>query len=306
MDTSHLAQHAGTAGALFASIFVVATTTMRTMIPLRVFVILANVVLILTAIPTHNFLVMGVQAVMLHEAGFIGSRDILDGEAGFFRMAGSDRFRPDILVGGLQQDWQMLRGSFKVYPACRWIASAIEAFKLAFEESGLSMQDIEDIHVESFADVAEKLMSRVPVNAVDAQFCLPYLLGVVASGEPAGKAWFSPAALGRKDILEVAHLVRASVNADMDALMRGEERRPAAMVTVSGKGRSTMRYIDAPLGGELRPVSEAMVVQKAIENFGFSPSQSHDLADRYLSLGCCPDVHLLMVEFNSLMSNARS
>src|SRR6059058_1602275 len=65
MDTSHLAEHAGTAGALFASIFVVATTTMRTMIPLRVFGILANVVLIVTAIPTHNFLVMGVQVVVL-------------------------------------------------------------------------------------------------------------------------------------------------------------------------------------------------------------------------------------------------
>ena len=51
MDTSHLAQHAGTAGALFASIFVVATTTMKTMIPLRVFGILANVVLIVTADP---------------------------------------------------------------------------------------------------------------------------------------------------------------------------------------------------------------------------------------------------------------
>jgi len=65
MDTSHLAEHAGTAGALFASIFVVATTTMRTMIPLRVFGILANVVLIVTAVPTHNYLVMGVQTVML-------------------------------------------------------------------------------------------------------------------------------------------------------------------------------------------------------------------------------------------------
>jgi hypothetical protein len=65
MDTSHLAQHAGTAGALFASIFVVATTTMRTMIPLRVFGILANVVLFATAIPIHNYLVMVVQAAML-------------------------------------------------------------------------------------------------------------------------------------------------------------------------------------------------------------------------------------------------
>jgi len=65
MDTSHLAEHAGTAGALFASIFVVATTTMKTMIPLRVFGIVANIVLFVTAIPTHNYLVMVVQSAML-------------------------------------------------------------------------------------------------------------------------------------------------------------------------------------------------------------------------------------------------
>src|SRR6478736_5121121 len=55
MDTSHLAEHAGTAGTLFASVFVVATTTMRTMIPLRVFGILTNVVLIISSIPSHNY-----------------------------------------------------------------------------------------------------------------------------------------------------------------------------------------------------------------------------------------------------------
>jgi hypothetical protein len=65
MDTSHLAQHAGTAGAVFASVFVVATTTMRTMIPLRIFGILTNLVLIATAIPGHNYLVILVQAVVL-------------------------------------------------------------------------------------------------------------------------------------------------------------------------------------------------------------------------------------------------
>ena len=65
MDTSHIAEHAGTAGALFASIFVVATQSMRTMIPLRIFGILTNLVLIATAIPTHNYLVILVQAVVL-------------------------------------------------------------------------------------------------------------------------------------------------------------------------------------------------------------------------------------------------
>src|SRR5260370_37542826 len=65
MGTSHRAEHAGTAGTLFASIFVVATTTMRTMIPLRIFGILTNLVLITTAIPSHNYLVILVQSVVL-------------------------------------------------------------------------------------------------------------------------------------------------------------------------------------------------------------------------------------------------
>src|ERR1700753_2709751 len=65
MDTSHLTQHVGTAGALFASVFVVATTTMRTMIPLRVFAILTNIVLIATAIPSGNYLVILVQLLVM-------------------------------------------------------------------------------------------------------------------------------------------------------------------------------------------------------------------------------------------------
>ncbi|MBV8764379.1 MAG: cyclic nucleotide-binding domain-containing protein [Bradyrhizobium sp.] len=65
MDTSHLTQHVGTAGAVFASVFVVATTTMRTMIPLRVFAILTNIVLIATAIPSRNYLVILVQLLVM-------------------------------------------------------------------------------------------------------------------------------------------------------------------------------------------------------------------------------------------------
>jgi Cyclic nucleotide-binding domain len=65
MDSSHLAEHAGTASALFASVFVVASSTMRTMIPLRVFGILTNIVLISSAIPSHNYLIILVQSGVL-------------------------------------------------------------------------------------------------------------------------------------------------------------------------------------------------------------------------------------------------
>jgi CRP-like cAMP-binding protein len=65
MDSSQLAQHAGTAGALFASIFVVATSTMRTMIPLRVFGIITNVILISSSAVSHNYPTLVLHAVLL-------------------------------------------------------------------------------------------------------------------------------------------------------------------------------------------------------------------------------------------------
>ncbi len=65
MDTSNLAQHAGTVGAVFATVFVIATTTMKTMIPLRVLGICTNLVLIATAIPARNYLIIVVQMLVL-------------------------------------------------------------------------------------------------------------------------------------------------------------------------------------------------------------------------------------------------
>jgi len=65
MDTSHFAEHAGSAASLFASVLVVATLSMRTMIPLRVFGILTNVVLIASSIPTHNYPTGALQTVLL-------------------------------------------------------------------------------------------------------------------------------------------------------------------------------------------------------------------------------------------------
>ena len=55
MNTSHPAEHAGAASSSFASILVVATLSMRTMIPLRVFGILTNIILIASAIPARNY-----------------------------------------------------------------------------------------------------------------------------------------------------------------------------------------------------------------------------------------------------------
>src|SRR5258708_386544 len=55
VDMLDVEEAAGGGGTLFGSVFVVATTTMRTMIPLRIFGILTNIVLITSSIATRNY-----------------------------------------------------------------------------------------------------------------------------------------------------------------------------------------------------------------------------------------------------------
>jgi CRP-like cAMP-binding protein len=55
---------------VIASVFVVATYTMRTMIPLRVFGMLTNVILIATAIPSHNYLQLVLHGFLLPMNGY--------------------------------------------------------------------------------------------------------------------------------------------------------------------------------------------------------------------------------------------
>jgi CRP-like cAMP-binding protein len=61
MDVTQVHQ----AGTFFASIFVIATTTMRTMIPLRVFGIVVNVILITTSLISHAYPTLLLHAILL-------------------------------------------------------------------------------------------------------------------------------------------------------------------------------------------------------------------------------------------------
>jgi hypothetical protein len=67
MDMTDIAHNAA---GIFTSIFVVATYTMRTMIPLRIFGILTNIVLITYSVPTHAYATAGLHTVLLGLNGY--------------------------------------------------------------------------------------------------------------------------------------------------------------------------------------------------------------------------------------------
>lgn len=232
----------------------------------------------------------GVQAAIMSEEGFVGSTNILDGPQGYWRMIGSDRFDASIVIDDLGTQWLAGNGSFKTYPACRWLAPALEAFESAYLDADARPDAIADIRISTFRVIADKLMERRPLNPIDAQFSLPYLIGAIATGRPPGPSWFAADAVVDPVLREVADKVVVMVDPTMDRLMDGRTRRPSAAVTVvTTDGRQFSRHVEAPLGGERRPVDEGAVVDKATRNLA-SRNNVAETISGILALEQCDDV----------------
>jgi len=227
----------------------------------------------------------GVLAVELSQSGFIGSSDLFDGPAGYWRMMGSDRFDAARLTQALGQHWYLEDSSFKLYPACRWMAPALEAFERLVTDHDIAVDDIVAVNIDTFSVIRDKLMAVDPINEIDAQFSLPFCIAALAMRLPKGQEWFQRSVLDDVRCKSLARKVSVKVDPQMDRQMSGSQRRPSASVSVVlSTGYSVRHTIVSPSGSRSRPVSLAMITAKAIHNLqGLSPS-AEDIVDWLLDL----------------------
>jgi len=210
----------------------------------------------------------GVLAVELTLANFVGSHNVLDGDKGYWRMLGSDQFDANYLVSELGENWAIHLGSFKQYPACRWLSPALEAHELILKNKNIGINDISKVEVQTFSKVVEDLNEVSPVNEIDAQFSLPFLMAAQAYGIQPGPEWFSQSTLNNDEIKQFAKKVYLQVDPDMDSAMRGIQRRPSASVIIHlHNGTQLKEHVSEPAGGSIRPLIDEAVILKAKKNF---------------------------------------
>lgn len=208
-----------------------------------------------------------VQAVIMVQQGLSGSLDALDGDQGFWRMIGSDRFAPEILTDNLGSHWYAGYGSFKRYPACRWLACALECMECIMQQTGWQAADIRAIEVQTFPRLAEDMMDYRPRTATDAQFSLPWTMAVVAGGLPPGADWYTEHSMQSAALQALADKVTAIITPEFTQRMNGSARQPGARVVVTHRhGESAMQARHKPLGSAERPISEAEIMTKARRN----------------------------------------
>ena len=205
---------------------------------------------------------VGVEAALLAEAGFIGPRTIFEGDKGFWRMAGSDRYDPRLLVAGLGDEFRFLDMYFKPYPCCRWHHAALEGVRTVLDRHGWTAGDVAGIQIGVAREILGDLDHHDPHNLVDAQFSMPYVVSMVVLGVEPGPHWYDPERLASPRVRELMAKVTLHLDADMESLFEGQSVAGAKVQVTGRDGRQDQTLVEIAYGHALNPMTDADLAAK--------------------------------------------
>ena len=196
----------------------------------------------------------GTLAAILAENGFIGNHYILDGDNGFWIMAGSDRCDYEKMTAGLGEEYTIMDDmSFKPYSCCRWQHPALDCIKKIQEDNGIEADDVESIVINSFSWVKTQEVYEIK-EAIDAQFCIPYTAAMILMGYKPGPAWYTEDNLVDEDVRALSKKVKVNLDPEMERLYT-DEGEQAARVEVVTKKDKLSEFVKIPTGDPRNPIS---------------------------------------------------
>lgn len=144
-----------------------------------------------------------VTAVLLAEMGYTADTTFLDGDLGFWRFFGSDRWDPNALTDRLGQEWKMLRTvTHKPYPCCGDFHVGLDCFIKIIEENKLMPEDIKKVKIQTNPVVTRPIhMTKEITDHIVAQFSMPYCVAAAAHKVSLAE-WQDPDKIRNRGILK--------------------------------------------------------------------------------------------------------
>lgn len=105
--------------------------------------------------------------------------NVFDSKKGFTH-AFSDQYKPEMLIGGLGQHFEVLDTYVKLYPSCRHTQATMEAIKKCIRENG-PICDAKSIEIRTYPIAVDIVgHNRAPKTIGDVKFSIPYTAACVA------------------------------------------------------------------------------------------------------------------------------
>jgi 2-methylcitrate dehydratase PrpD len=123
----------------------------------------------------------GVFGALSAKEGFQGGHGVLDGDEGFWIMAGSDQCDFAKMTEGLGETYLIMETEFKVHPSIAWNHPPHTAIKKLVQEHTIKPEDVEKVVVKGLGAV--RIADYDPAGPVDAMFSLPYTVATTLLGD---------------------------------------------------------------------------------------------------------------------------
>ncbi|MEO3854302.1 MmgE/PrpD family protein [Acrocarpospora sp. B8E8] len=212
-----------------------------------------------------------VTAADLVRRGFTGPPTVLEGRFGFFQAFLGGNYEAAQITGGLGVEWAVPGIFFKPYPANHFTHTAVDAAR-ALREQGLDPDRVDRLVLGVPAPVVRTIgqpieVKRAPETGYQAQFSGPYAVvtGLLGGGGLGASLDDYTDELAR-DPRRRALMAKVEVVADDRATAIFPAQFPAILTAVDSDGREWRQEVLTNRGGPDRPLSEAELTGKFLDN----------------------------------------
>ena len=212
----------------------------------------------------------GVTACIMAEKGISGTRNCLEGQAGFYNVYHGGDYDPQILTKELGKRFETEKIGFKPYPCCGQSHAAIDAALSLKSKYNIVPAEIQDITV-SIGDAAYILCDPLqekqnPQTVIDAQFSLPWTVATALVKGNVTLEDFTMTAIRKEEVLEVSRKVRGRLEPEFNKRGVG----PSSVTIKLTTGHEYTHYVGFCLGSVENPMTFDDCVRKFKECYPYS------------------------------------
>ena len=233
----------------------------------------------------------GLMAALGAERGVTGTLDILEGPRGFGAAMSNN---PDFSrVLGDVNAFNIRNMTFKNYSACGHTFAAIDAARVLRSRYDLIPSKIERIAIATYAKALEVAGNRDPRTVFEAQFSLPYCVGVALATGSARLEAFTSDRLQDPVVRDLMARTELSVDPQADSVYPGQR---AATVTVHTRDGRALRFHSPTRKGDPdNPLSDEELSDKFMELVApiTGTKVAHDLLAVLWDIKSLPDLAAL-------------
>lgn len=208
-------------------------------------------------------------AAILPGLGHRADLQILDGDFGFWRYIGSDKWEPAVVTNDLGKVWEFPKEQiYKYYPHCRILHGSIDSLLHIIVENDIKPHEIESITALFENHCLEPVWSnRIVDSQSDAQFSMAHGLSVAAHRIPPGPEWQDQETITNPSIQGLMQKITIGPHPDYVKVLAEDSRSRLSKVEVKARGKTFTEERRYPRGSPSPQADTVMTTDEMVAKF---------------------------------------